>query len=69
MRYYIDMDILELRKLIYVVNTSLIKINDILLDEYQKQAGYIDAGNGYKIPPLQITDKPIVREDPPCCGG
>jgi len=68
-RYYIDMDILELRKLIYVVNTSLIKINDILLDEYQKQAGYIDAGNGYKIPPLQITDKPIVREDPPCCGG
>jgi len=63
------MDILELRKLIYVVNTSLIKINDILLDEYQKQAGYIDAGNGYKIPPLGVTDKPIVREDPPCCGG
>jgi len=68
-RYYIKMDILELRSKIVSVNKLLIEINTILLDEYQKQAGYIDAGNGCKIPPLGVTDKPIVREDPPCCGG
>ena len=26
------------------------------------------AGNGYVIPPLEKTDKPVKREPPPCCG-
>ena len=70
-----NMDILEIRSKIVKANklqsqviNLLIEINAAILEEFQKQRGF-DAGNGCKIPPLQTTNKPIVREDPPCCGG
>lgn len=66
------MDILGLRAKIVKVNKLLIEINGILLEEYQREAGhtegFIDAGNGYKIPPLEITNSAHPRVPPPCCG-
>ena len=62
-----NMDILELRSKIVKVNKLLVEINEELLKEFQKQQGF-DAGNGCTIPPLEVTDRPIVRENPDCCG-
>ena len=69
------MNILDLRQKIVRVNEIhaesaklLVEINEIILQEFKKRQGY-NAGNGCYVPPLQKTDKPIVRESPGCCGG
>ena len=69
------MDILKLRQKIVRVNELhaesaklLVEINEIILKEFQKRQG-INAGNDCFIPPLQKTDEPIVRQEPPCCGA
>ena len=58
-------EILKLHLEIVEIRSRIDEIDQILLEKYKKS--YIDGGNGCKIPPLQITDKPIKREAPPCC--
>lgn len=63
------MTILEMREKIVKAQELLKQINKDLMDLYLEQEGYIDCGNGCKIPNLETNAKINARIPPPCCGG
>jgi hypothetical protein len=63
-----EKDIIEIHNDLIKAKTLICKASEKLLKLYQEQAGYIDVGNGCKIPGLGSAPGINPRTPPPCCG-
>lgn len=55
--------ILELRSKLVQINKAIVDVNNLLLEEFQEQVGFIDCGNGCKIPKPDFPDRVFSHND------